>query len=82
MRNKIENKNREILKDVVIVLVVFVVLTIFLSALSGCTVSVGAEGRAFYPENDPREGFFDLGGIDGIFSGGGGGGGFNTLGGN
>jgi len=60
----------------------FCSVSIFLILLmGGCTVSVGAEGRAFYPENDPREGFFDLGGIDGIFSGGGSGGGFATLGG-
>ena len=61
-------------------ILVMVILGVLFSA-TGCTVSAGVEGRAFYPKNDPRKGFFDLGGLDGIFSsGGGGGGGFATLG--
>lgn len=51
--------------------------------LGGCTLSVGAEGRAFYPKNDPRQGYFETGNIDGIFSTGGAQPtGFATLGGN
>jgi hypothetical protein len=59
-------------------IVFFVCLAGIILALSaGCTVSVGAEGRAFYPKDDPRKGFFDGGGIDGLWSRPSG---FNTLG--
>lgn len=51
---------------------------ILLTIATGCTLSVGAEGRAFYPKDDPRKGFFDNGGIDGLWSRPSG---FNTLGG-
>lgn len=51
---------------------------IILTFSTGCTVSVGAEGRAFYPKDDPRKGFFDSGGIDGLWSRPSSG--FNTLG--
>jgi|DEB0MinimDraft_6_1074348.scaffolds.fasta_scaffold236936_2 hypothetical protein len=92
MRNEIENlENRESWKSWnllgFIILFVFVLGLMF--AATGCTLSVGAEGRAYYPETpelgDPRESFFEKG-IDGIFGifgggGGGGGGGFATLGG-
>ena len=50
-----------------------------LLTLAGCTLSLGAEGRAFYPKEDPRKGFFDNGGIDGLWSRPATG--FNTLGG-
>jgi hypothetical protein len=49
----------------------FVLATIavsILALLSGCTVSVGAEGRAFYPRNDLRQGYYDAGGMDGMFT--------------
>ena len=37
--------------------------------MGGCTLSVGAEGRAFYPaDKSPRKGFYDAGGMDGIYS--------------
>lgn len=36
--------------------------------MSGCTLSVGAEGRAFYPKNDLRQGYYDAGGMDGMFT--------------
>jgi len=39
-----------------------------LALLSGCTLSVGAEGRAFYPKNDLRQGYYDAGGMDGMFT--------------
>lgn len=39
-----------------------------IALLSGCTVSVGAEGRAFYPKNDLRQGYYDGGGMDGMFT--------------
>jgi hypothetical protein len=50
--------------------VVFAVaLTMVLLAIfTGCTVSVGGEARGFYPKEDPRKGFFDNGGIDGLWS--------------
>jgi len=78
MKNKVRNLSGIVLASV------------FVFTSIGCTVSVGAEGRAYYPETpefgDPRESFFEKG-IDGIFGifggggGGGGGGGFSTLGG-
>jgi len=40
-----------------------------LIGMSGCTMSVGAETRAFYPaDKSPRKGFYDAGGMDGIYS--------------
>ena len=41
--------------------------------MSGCTVSIGAEGRTYYPGDsgewsDPRKGFFDKGGMDGMYT--------------
>ena len=48
-------------------ILVFCVLIMMLAG--GCTVSVGAEGRAFYPaDKSPRKGFYDAGGMDGIYS--------------
>jgi|DEB0MinimDraft_10_1074344.scaffolds.fasta_scaffold27610_4 hypothetical protein len=68
MKNKVRNLS-------------FVALvSLFVLSGVGCTVSAGVEGRAFYPKNDPRKGFFDFGGIDGIFSSAPSGGGFNLLG--
>jgi len=50
---------------------IFVIIAIvaFIMAAGGCTLSVGAEGRAFYPaDKSPRKGFYDAGGMDGIYS--------------
>jgi len=48
-------------------ILIFCVLVMMLAG--GCTVSVGAEGRAFYPaDKSPRKGFYDAGGMDGIYS--------------
>ena len=49
---------------------IFIILTMFMCMIAGgCTLSVGAEGRAFYPaDKSPRKGFYDAGGMDGIYS--------------
>ena len=80
MRNEIENLEKRESWNLVGFIILFVFVLGLMFAATGCTVSAGVEGRAFYPKNDPRKGFFDLGGLDGIFSSGGGGGGFATLG--
>ena len=78
MRNEMQEvQNRDSWNLLAIMILVMVVLGVFFST-TGCTVSVGAEGRAFYPKEDPRKGFFDGGGIDGMWSRSSG---FNTLGG-
>ena len=46
-----------------------ILAAVVFSVLGGCTVSLGAEGRAFYPaDKSPRKGFYDAGGMDGIYS--------------
>ncbi len=50
---------------------IFIIIAIvaFVMSAGGCTLSVGAEGRAFYPaDKSPRKGFYDAGGMDGIYS--------------
>jgi hypothetical protein len=51
----------------------FIIITLMVVfctlVMGGCTLSLGAEGRAFYPaDKSPRKGFYDAGGMDGIYS--------------
>ena len=48
---------------------ILIICVLVMIMAGGCTVSVGAEGRAFYPaDKSPRKGFYDAGGMDGIYS--------------
>ena len=51
------------------VILALIFIAFVLIFMGGCTLSVGAEGRAFYPaDKSPRKGFYDAGGMDGIYS--------------
>mgnify|MGYP006893251209 FL=1 len=62
-----EDSSTSTLMSISAIILIFCFIVMIMS--SGCTVSVGAEGRAFYPaDKSPRKGFYDAGGMDGIYS--------------
>jgi hypothetical protein len=71
MRNEMQEVQNRDSWDLLATMILVMVILGILSCATGCTVSIGAEGRTYYPgENgsDPREGFFDQGGMDGMYS--------------
>jgi hypothetical protein len=62
-----EDSSTFTLMSISAIILIFCFIVMIMS--SGCTVSVGAEGRDFYPaDKSPRKGFYDAGGMDGIYS--------------